>query len=66
MVDIMAEEDFHILDIENLRRHYNKTLLCWDKNFHDHMDEIKKCSMKDLSACGICTWPAVQQRFIRV
>ena len=41
MVDIMAEEDFHILDIENLRRHYNKTLLCWDRNFHDHINEIK-------------------------
>ena len=27
MVNIMADEDFHILDIENLRRHYNKTLL---------------------------------------
>lgn len=42
MVNIMADEDFHILDIENLRRHYNKTLLCWDKNFHEHLDEVRE------------------------
>lgn len=42
MVNIMADEDFHILDIENLRRHYNKTLLCWDKNFHEHLDEVRQ------------------------
>ena len=42
MVSCMAEDDFHIMDIEDLRLHYNKTLLCWADNFHRHMDEEKK------------------------
>ena len=42
MVSCMAEDDFHIMDIENLRLHYNKTLLCWADNFHRHMEEEKK------------------------
>ena len=41
-VSCMAEDDFHIMDIENLRLHYNKTLLCWADNFHRHMEEEKK------------------------
>ena len=42
MVSCMAEDDFHTMDIENLRLHYNKTLLCWADNFHRHMEEEKK------------------------
>ena len=42
MVSCMAEDDFHVMDIENLRLHYNKTLLCWADNFHKHMEEEKK------------------------
>ncbi|HIY00053.1 MAG TPA: cyclopropane-fatty-acyl-phospholipid synthase family protein [Candidatus Dorea intestinigallinarum] len=42
MVSCMAEDDFHIMDIEDLRLHYNKTLLCWADNFHRHMEEEKK------------------------
>ncbi|MGI6070924.1 MAG: class I SAM-dependent methyltransferase [Blautia sp.] len=37
----MSEDGFHILDVENLRNHYNRTLLCWEKNYRDHLDEIK-------------------------
>ncbi|MDE6620303.1 MAG: cyclopropane-fatty-acyl-phospholipid synthase family protein [Lachnospiraceae bacterium] len=37
-----AENNFHTLDVENLRLHYNRTLLCWEKNFREHMDEIKQ------------------------
>lgn len=33
---------FHTLDIENLRQHYNRTLLCWEKNFQEHTEEIRK------------------------
>ena len=40
-VSLMAEHDFHILDVENLRNHYNKTLLCWERNFKEHEKEIK-------------------------
>lgn len=41
MVSCAAEDDFHTLDIENLRLHYNRTLLCWEKNFREHVDEIR-------------------------
>ena len=41
IISLMAEHDFHILDVENLRNHYNKTLLCWERNFKEHEKEIK-------------------------
>ena len=40
MISHMSEDGFHTLDVENLRLHYNRTLLCWEKNFRDHLDEI--------------------------
>ena len=42
MVNAMAEHDFHTMDIENLRLHYNRTLRCWRKNYLEHLDEVKK------------------------
>ena len=42
IVSSMGNDDFHILDIENLRRHYEKTLLCWADNFHNHLDKISE------------------------
>lgn len=42
MVTAMANDNFHILDIENLRLHYNKTLLCWEKNYKEHIEEVRK------------------------
>lgn len=41
MLFCMAEDGFHTLDVENLRLHYNRTLLCWAENFHKHQDEIR-------------------------
>lgn len=38
----MAEYNFYTLDIESLRRHYNRTLLCWRNNFNKHRAEIEK------------------------
>ena len=38
--DIMPEYNFYTLDIESLRRHYSKTLLCWRENFLKHWDEV--------------------------
>ena len=37
----MAEDNFHTLDIENLRLHSNKTLLHWEKNFRDNIETAK-------------------------
>lgn len=42
MVSGMAEDNFHTLDVEDLRLHYNKTLLCWEKNFKEHREEVKR------------------------
>lgn len=37
-----AEDGFHTIDVENLRQHYNRTLLCWEKNYREHISEVKK------------------------
>lgn len=42
MLSCIAEDQFHTLGIENLRMHYNRTLLCWEKNFREHIDEVRK------------------------
>lgn len=42
MISFAAENDFHTLDVENLRLHYNRTLLCWEKNFEEHIDEVRQ------------------------
>jgi len=42
MINCASEDNFHVLDIENLRLHYNHTLLCWKENFENHKDEIKE------------------------
>lgn len=42
VIHLCAEFNFYTLDVESLRRHYNKTLLCWDKNFNEHRAEIEK------------------------
>lgn len=42
ILNCMADDNFHTLDVENLRLHYNKTLLCWRKNYLEHLDEARK------------------------
>ncbi|MCI8327546.1 MAG: methyltransferase domain-containing protein [Lachnospiraceae bacterium] len=42
IIHLMSEEQFYILDVESLRRHYSKTLLCWRENFLAHREEIIK------------------------
>ena len=41
IVNLMPDYNFYTLDIESLRRHYSKTLLCWRENFLKHKDEIE-------------------------
>lgn len=38
----MAEEQFHILDSENLRPHYVKTLLAWEENFQRQRSAVEE------------------------
>ena len=40
IMNLMPEYNFYTLDIESLRRHYTKTLLCWRENFLAHREEI--------------------------
>ncbi|WP_230397254.1 SAM-dependent methyltransferase [Novisyntrophococcus fermenticellae] len=42
IMSILPEYKFYTLDVESLRRHYNRTLLCWRENFLKHRDEILK------------------------
>lgn len=42
MLSCAAEDGFHTMDIENLRLQYNRTLLCWEKNYREHMDEVRE------------------------
>lgn len=42
MIYQAAENDFHTIDVEDLRLHYNRTLLCWEKNFKEHIDEVRE------------------------
>lgn len=42
MIYVMSEDNFHVLDVENLRLHYNKTLLCWEENYHRQIEEVRK------------------------
>lgn len=40
IIHLLPEEGFNVLDVESLRRHYSKTLLCWRENFQEHRAEI--------------------------
>jgi cyclopropane-fatty-acyl-phospholipid synthase len=38
----IAEQDFELIGMENIRRHYGKTLECWAQNFENALPEIEK------------------------
>ena len=40
IIHILPDYHFYTLDVESLRRHYNKTLLCWRENFKQCRNEI--------------------------
>lgn len=42
IINLLPEYQFYTLDVESLRRHYNKTLLCWRKNYLSHWEEVEK------------------------
>ncbi len=52
------ENDFRVLDVESLRRHYYKTLKCWYENFQKVREKVKSergeefVRMWDLYLCG--------------
>lgn len=42
LVNHISENHFHLIDYENLRRHYARTLEIWADNFENALEEIKK------------------------
>lgn len=42
LINCMAERDFNIIDVENLRLHYGRTLEHWAENFENALPEIRK------------------------
>lgn len=42
IIHCSAEDGLRVLDVESLRNHYFRTLLCWKKNFNDHVDDIRE------------------------
>lgn len=42
IINILPDYHFYTLDVESLRRHYNKTLLCWRENFNKCRERIEE------------------------
>lgn len=40
MIDIAGELELHTIDVESLRRHYNRTLRCWNENYQQHRPQV--------------------------
>ena len=49
IVTLLPDYNFYTLDIESLRRHYNRTLLCWRENFNKNIEEIEKKRGKEFA-----------------
>ncbi|WP_301860033.1 class I SAM-dependent methyltransferase [uncultured Megasphaera sp.] len=58
IIDRAYDYDFRVIDVESLRRHYYKTLMCWYNNFQNVRDQVKAARgeefvrMWDLYLCG--------------
>lgn len=42
IMDLLPRRRFRTLDVESLRRHYTRTLLCWKENFQKHRATIRQ------------------------
>ncbi len=42
IIKLLPDYNLYTLDVESLRRHYNRTLLCWLSNFRNHRAEIER------------------------
>ena len=54
---ILAPSDLSVLDIENLRLHYARTLHHWRKRFEGVTDRVKTMFDERLRGRGGCIWP---------
>lgn len=42
IISLSADFKYYVQDVESLRRHYVRTLLCWHERFEAHLPEIEK------------------------
>ena len=42
IIHLFGDSRFYTLDVESLRRHYYKTLRCWEQNFSGHRQEVEE------------------------
>lgn len=42
IISLCADYNFSILDVDNLRPHYYRTLLCWNQGFQNHRGRIEE------------------------
>lgn len=42
IIQLLPDYNFYTLDVESLRRHYNRTLLHWRRRFLEHREEVIK------------------------
>lgn len=42
IISLSADFKYYVQDVESLRRHYVRTLLCWHERFEEHLPEIEK------------------------
>lgn len=40
IISISADKSFYTVDVESLRRHYGRTLLCWNENFQKERKKV--------------------------
>lgn len=58
IISLAYDNDFQVIDVESLRRHYYKTLMCWYRNFQGVRDRViaakgeEFARMWDLYLCG--------------
>lgn len=49
IISIAGDLRFYTIDVESLRRHYNRTLLCWNRNFQEHRKEVVEMSGEEFA-----------------
>lgn len=42
IISLSADFKYYVQDVESLRRHYVRTLLCWHERFEEHLPEIEQ------------------------
>ena len=69
MLCCLSEDNFHTLDVENLRLHYHKTLLCWAKKFPQtsggRTKDVRRTFFTDVESLSECLRRHIPQRYHR-